>query len=186
MFGAPKLGVAGVALATSISRGIQLAGCILVSWRSKGVKLRFSIFRKNKVLFQDFVRLSLPAVANDVIWSFAFSVYSAILGHLGSDMVAANSIVVVVRNFATVFCFGLASASSIWIGKQIGEGNKEKAKKDGRRFLGLTIATAAVGGVFILLISPLILKYASLTEQAMAYMKVMPAYQQLLCHWGGD
>lgn len=174
LFGAPKLGVAGVALATSISRGIQLAGCILVSCRSGDVKLRFSyIFRKNKVLFQDFVRLSLPAVANDVVWSSAFSVYSAILGHLGSDMVAANSIVVVVRNFATVFCFGLASASSIWIGKQIGEGDKERAKKDGRRFLRLTIATAVIGGIFILLISPFILKYAALTEQAMAYMKVM-------------
>lgn len=109
-FGAPKLGVAGVALATSISRGIQLLFCLAVSQSSKDVRLRLSyIFVQNKVLFHDFVHLSLPALGNDLVWSVAFSMYSVILGHLGSDMVAANSIVVVVRNFATVFCFGLAA-----------------------------------------------------------------------------
>ena len=120
LFGAPKLGVVGVALSTSISRLIQLILCFVVSFTSKNVRLKFSyMFVHNKVLFKDFMSLSLPALANDVSWGLAFSMYSVILGHLGSDMVAANSIVGVVRNFASVFCFGIGSATTIWLGKNL-------------------------------------------------------------------
>ena len=65
------------------------------------------LFVHSKVLTQDFMRLSLPALCNDVSWSVAFSMYSVILGHLGTDAVAANSLVVVVRNIGTVFCLPL-------------------------------------------------------------------------------
>lgn len=174
LFGAPELGVTGVALATSISRGIQLVCCIAVSHFSENVKLRFSyIFVRNRVLFQDFLKLSIPAVANDLVWSTAFSMYSVILGHLGTDIVAANSIVVVVRNFATVFCYGFAGASTIWLGKQIGQNDMEGAKHDSGRLMVLTLIAGAIGGVIVLSISPFVLKNASLTSQAMHYLKYM-------------
>ncbi len=174
IFGAPKMGVAGVALATSISRAVQLLCCLFVSARSKNVKMRFSyIFVHNKILFKDFINLSMPAVLNDLVWGVAFSTYSVILGHLGSDMVAANSIVVVIRNFATTFCFALGSASTIWIGKEIGRGNMKGAEKDASRLLWLTVAAGIIGGIFVLLISPFVIKHASLTEQAMHYLKYM-------------
>lgn len=173
-FGAPKLGVAGVALATSISRAIQFLCCLIVSKASRDIRLRLSyIFVGNKVLFHDFVHLSLPALGNDLVWSVAFSMYSVILGHLGSDMVAANSIVVVVRNFATVFCFGLASVSTIWVGKQIGEGNMEGAKKDASRLVWLSVFAGVLGGIFVLIASPFVMGYVSLTGQAMHYLKYM-------------
>ncbi len=174
LFGAPKLGVSGVALATSISRGIQLFCCILVSHYSKDVKLRFSyIFARNKILFQDFLRLSIPALGNDLSWSVAFSMYSVVLGHLGSDMVAANSIVVVVRNFATVFCYSLGSVSTIWLGKLIGQGDMDMAKRDSKRLVWLTVFTGILGGIFVLIASPFVLSHASLTDQAMHYLKYM-------------
>ncbi len=174
IFGAPKMGVAGVALATSISRAIQLLCCLLVSARSKNVKMRFSyIFVHNKILFKDFINLSMPAVLNDLVWGVAFSTYSVILGHLGSDMVAANSIVVVIRNFATTFCFALGSASTIWIGKEIGRGNMKGAEKDASRLLWLTVAAGIIGGIFVLLISPFVMGHAALTTQAMHYLKYM-------------
>lgn len=123
LFGAPKLGAVGVAIATALSRIIELAGCIVVSIFSRDIKLKVSyMFLHSKLLFQDFVRLSLPALLNDVAWSVAFSMYSVILGHMGSDAVAANSLVVVVRNFGTVLCFGTASAGGILLGNVMGEG----------------------------------------------------------------
>lgn len=174
LFGAPKLGVAGVALATSISRGIQLFCCIAASRVSQNVKLRFSyIFVRNRILFQDFLHLSVPALANDLVWSVGFSMYSVVLGHLGSDIVAANSIVVVVRNFATVFCYSLANVSTIWLGKLIGQEEMDLAKRDSRRLLWLTIAAGIIGGIFVLAISPFVLSHASLTGQAMYYLKYM-------------
>ena len=103
LFGTPKLGATGVAIATALSRIIELIGCIVVSLFSQDIRLNPGyMFLRNRVLFQDFIRLSLPALLNDLAWSVAFSMYSVILGHMGSDAVAANSLVVVVRNYGTV------------------------------------------------------------------------------------
>ncbi len=174
LFGAPKLGIQGVALATSISRAVELVACFVVSAVSKDVHLRLSeMFGKGGVLMQDFLRLSLPALLNDIIWSVAFSMYSVIMGHMGSDVVAANSLVVVVRNFGTVMCFAVANASGIYVGKEIGANQIREAEVDGARALKLTVATGAVGGLLVALVSPFVLRYASLNETAAGYLKVM-------------
>ncbi len=174
LFGAPKLGAMGVAIATSLSRLIELAACFAVSFLSKDIKLDFRyLFTKNKMLFSDFVKLSLPALGNDISWSVAFSMYSVILGHLGTDVVAANSFVIVVRNFGTILCFGMASAGSILLGKIIGENKLEEAKEGGKKLMKLTVITGAIGGLIILAAIPLLMEYASLSGQAMQYLKYM-------------
>lgn len=174
LFGMPKLGAMGVAIATSISRLIELAACFVVSFCSKDIKLDFRyVFVSSKELFSDFLRLSLPALGNDIVWSVAFAMYSVIIGHLGSDAVAANSFVVVVRNFGTVLCFGTASAGGILLGNIIGENKLEEANEGARKLLKLTVITGAIGGVIILAVMPIALSYAELSEQAMHYMKYM-------------
>lgn len=174
LFGAPKLGAMGVAIATSLSRLIELAACFVVSFLSKDIKLDFRyLFVRNKLLFSDFVKLSLPALGNDISWSVAFSMYSVIMGHLGSDVVAANSFVTVVRNFGTVLCFGMASAGGILLGNIIGENKMEEAREGAKKLIKLTVVTGAIGGLIVLAVMPFALKYASLTEQAMHYMKYM-------------
>lgn len=174
LFGAPKLGIVGVAIATSASRVIELIACFIVSYFSKDIKLEFSyIFVRNKLLFSDFIRLSLPALGNDVIWGVAFSMYSVIIGHLGSDAVAANSLVVVVRNFGTILCFGIANAGTILLGKVIGEGRLEHAGEHAKQVLFLTVVSGALGGLLILSATPFVLKYAALSETAMYYLKYM-------------
>lgn len=176
LFGMPKLGAVGVAIATSVSRIIQLAGCFLVSATSKNVRLNFRyMLIRNKLLFKDFTRLSLPALGNDIVWGLAFSTYSVIIGHLGSDAVAANSFVVVVRNFGTILCFGIASAGSILLGRILGENHLEEARNGARRLMKLTIISGAIGGLIILASSPLVLTYAetSLSPDALQYLKGM-------------
>ncbi len=174
LFGAPKLGAAGVALATTISRVIELIGCLVVSARSKDIKLNLRfMFIQNKTLFNDFIKLSLPALGNDVIWGLAFSMYSVIIGHLGSDAVAANSFVVVARNFGTILCFGVANAGGILIGQVLGENKLEQAKDDAKRLMKLTVLSGLIGGLLILAATPFILMYATLTDTAMHYMKYM-------------
>lgn len=174
LFGAPKLGATGVAIATATSRVVELIGCILVSLFSKDLKLKLSyMFIRNKTLFKDFLKLSLPALGNDVSWSVAFSMYSVILGHLGTDAVAANSLVTVVRNFGTVLCFGTASAGGILLGNVMGENDMERAKVYASKILRLTIITGAIGGVLILAATPFVLHFADLTDTAMHYLKYM-------------
>ena len=157
LFGAPKLGVEGVALATMLSRIVELIGCFVASIYQKEIKLNFLyMFRKNKLLLQDFIRLSLPALGNDIIWGLAFSMYSVIMGHLGSDVVAANSIATVVRNFGSTFCFGIGSGGTILLGNIIGRNQMEEAKECASQVVRLTVLAGAIGGVIILLVSPFV------------------------------
>ena len=174
LLGMPKLGATGVAIATSLSRLIELGACFAVSIFSKNVKLDLRyLFIRNSVLFKDFVKLSLPALGNDVVWGVGFSMYSVILGHLGSDAVAANSFVVVVRNFGTVLCFGTASAGGILLGNVMGAGNMEHARDYASKLMKLTVITGAIGGALVLAVTPFVLYFADLSDTAMHYLKYM-------------
>ncbi len=174
LLGAPRLGVTGVAIATAISRLVELALCVAVSVKSKDIKLNPAyMFVKNKQLFGDFVRLSLPALGNDIAWGVGFSMYSVILGHLGSDVVAANSLVSVVRNLGTIACFALASAGGILLGQVIGENRIEDARRNAAQLTKLTLITGLLGGVLILLLTPFVLRYADLSETSMGYLRTM-------------
>ena len=174
LFGAPKLGATGVAIATALSRLIQLIACVIVSFLSRDVKLNPAyMFIRSKTLLSDFVRLSLPALGNDLSWSVAFSMYSVILGHLGTDAVAANSLVTVVRNIGSVFCFAIASAGTILLGRVMGQGQIEKSKAYASKMLRMTVIAGALGGVVVLAVTPFVLKFASLNDTAMHYLKYM-------------
>lgn len=174
LFGAPKMGIAGAATATVIARGVELTICMVDAVRFRTVRLRFSaIFEKNKVLFRDFLKYSLPAFGNEVSWGVAFSMYSVIMGHLGSDMVAANSVVVVARNLGSVLCFGIANGGAIYLGKQIGDGRMEATKKDASRLCRVTFVSGLVGGALILLVKPLMMQMVDLTPTAAGYLTTM-------------
>ena len=168
------MGVKGVAIATTLSRLIQLFGCVYVSGRDVGVKLTFStMFEKHELLQKDFISMALPAIGNDLVWSLGFSMYSVILGHMGNDAVAAYSIVNVVRNLGTVMCFGIASASGIIVGQILGEGKRDRAVYMGRVLFRLALITGAMGGGIVGLIIPFALSHASLTPTALDYLKFM-------------
>ena len=162
----PKLGITGVALATSISRLAEVSICLIDAKKCTVIRLRLKdIFAKGGQLMKDFFHYSVPAAANDMIWGLAFSVYSVILGHLSSDIVAANSVAGVVRNLGTVVCFGVSSSAAIILGKEMGDNRLDEAKAHAGRFFGLSIWTALAGGVVILLCRPLVMQFAHLYIQ---------------------
>ena len=175
LFGAPKLGAAGVALATSIARAVQLGLCAVVSCASRDVKLKpGSMFRRSAVLFRDFMKMALPALLNDISWSLAFSMYSVIIGRfLGSDGVAANSFASTVRSFGTVLCYAVASAGGILVGQLIGARRMKDAETAAGDIMKLTVLFGAVGGALVLLAMPPVLHFANLTEAGLGYLRTM-------------
>ena len=175
LFGAPKLGAVGVAIATAISRAVELILVIIVSANSRDVKLRPSlIFVRNHLLSQDFLRMALPALLNDVSWGTAFSMYSVIFGQFyGSDMVAANSFVNIVRGYGTVLSGGLAGACGILIGQIIGADRMKEAEETAGKFVKLTILSGVIGGLLILITTPLVVHFADLTKAAKGYLRTM-------------
>lgn len=175
LFGAPKLGIMGVAIGTVIARAVELVICLIDSARSV-VKVRVSyMFKKGGVLMRDLFKLSAPTMINDLGWSLAFSMYSVILGHLGSDVVAANSVGQIARNLGKVLCMGFANGTSIILGKTIGEGLMDTAKVYAKRMVNLTSIAGIVGGVLILMVRPLLMMAfeSSLTPMALSYLGTM-------------
>lgn len=127
----------------------------------------------DKILFSDFMRYALPVVVNEVLWGLGTAANTAILGHMGSAAVAANSVAQVARQLATVVSFGLSSAAAIYLGKTIGEKKTEYAKAYAKRFLILSIIMGILGGTVILAVSPLASAALTLSGTAKEYLRIM-------------
>lgn len=175
LFGAPKLGLVGVAIGTLAARVLEVLICVIDSMRSKDVKFRVSrVFEKGGVLIKDLLKLGAPAMINDIAWSMAFSMYSVILGHMGSDAVAANSVAQIARNLGTVLCFGFANGTAIILGKAISEKGVAVTRLYAKRMVRITSVAGIVGGLLILAVRPLLLLFAgNLTKTAASYLNMM-------------
>lgn len=174
LFGLPAMGIVGAAVATAISRGIELLIC-LVDYLHQEIFPRSirEIFTLPKSLLKDFGRYCLPAFLNDTLWGLAFNMNSIIMGHLGSDIVAANALVVNVRDIVTTVGFAISAASSILLGKELGSNQIERAKNDARSILRLTIEIAVIQGLILLAITPAVPHFAKLSDTATHYLIVM-------------
>lgn len=175
LFGCPAMGIQGAALATLISRFLELVFVyIYAKVYNQEVKFRIIYFLQlDSLLVKDFLRYSLPVVLNEVMWGLGTSANTAVLGHMGSAAVAANSVAQVARQLATVVSFGLASATAIYLGKTIGEEKLLQARAYAKRFLVLSVVMGLMGGLLILLISPFAVSFLSLSGIAKYYLKIM-------------
>ena len=175
LFGLPAMGIEGAALATLIARLLEV---VLVFGYArifnKDIKFHFSHFwHSEKLLRQDFFRYTIPVIVNEVMWGLGTAANTAVLGHMGSAAVAANSVAQVARQLATVVAFGLSSATAIYLGKTIGERKLEHAKAYAKKFLFLSVLMGAIGGLLILAAIPIVNGTMSLTPEAQEYLKVM-------------
>lgn len=172
--GMPKLGVMGVAIGTVTARVLELLLCLADAIRGKVFRIELKImFGKHKLLRQDFFKYAVPALINDCAWTVAFSMYSAIMGHMNADVVAASSVAATVRNLCTILCFALGAGASVLLGIEIGEGKIEEVKRDARRSCYVTLGIGILTGIILLLIRPLVFLCFSLTERASGYLDFM-------------
>lgn len=173
LFGLPRLGVTGVALGTLVARMVEALMCIVHSVVSKDIKFRVRyMFSKAGVLLSDFFKIGVPAIVNDVVWSLAASAFAAILGHMGDDIVAANSVAIMVSNIGAIACRGFANATTIVVSQTLGTNRLEETKIYSGRMLRLTLYVSLVGCAVILAVRPLIVSFYSdkLTATAVSYL----------------
>ena len=174
LLGIPKMGITGVGIATSIARFIEMVICFIYAGRQKDVHFSVScVFRRNPLLTRDFIRYSMPAVGNELVWGAAFAMYSVIMGHLGEDIVAANSVVNTVRQLGSVLCFGMAYGGAIVVGKYMGAGNMDVAERNASRLARVTIFSGVLGAVLLLCCYPILPYIADLNETAAHYRNVL-------------
>lgn len=172
LLGLPALGIQGAAYATVAARLVELVWSYLETKQSGRVQI---IWKKmfhaaDAVLTKDFWRYTTPVLGAALVWGIAYVSYSVIMGHMGSDAVAANSITTIAKNMLSCLIRG---GAGVLIGNLLGAGELDKAKVYGGRLTRMAIVVGMTTGGLLMLISPLIVRFAPLSETAAEYLQYM-------------
>lgn len=173
--GFPAMGIAGAALATTVSRAIELLLTIYENMHRSLVCVRLKYIRNSsKKLKKDFWHYTTPVLGNELVWGCGFTMFSVIMGHLGSDAVAANSVANILKNIIACVCNGIGIGAGIIVGNELGKGEMERATEYGNRLFKLAVFAGAVSGLILLAVSPVLRIFTgSLSAQAHSYLKNM-------------
>jgi len=191
-FGMPALGVVGAAAATVIARFVEavIAVIYLLKYDEK-IMFRLSDLKgkTDKAVLTIYIKYGLPVLCNEVLWSLGSSVLSIIMGHMGKEFVAANSICSVMFQCITVATHGLNSAAGVIAGNTIGEGKYEQARRQATTLFVISIGVGIFSCVLTLLLkSPLVSFYKITAETqaithemltAMAYVNIFQAVSSI-------
>ena len=174
LLGAPRMQAQGAALATTISRVIELAVCLIVSSRSGYIRPAWNRFwEKKQQLGRDFRKQCLPLMGGSLFWGVGFTSYTAIMGHMGVDAAASNSVAAVVRDLICCVCNGIASAAGIMVGNALGAGDLERGKALGIKLKNLSYVIGLGSTAVVLALTPLIVRMVILSDKAQSYLTGM-------------
>ena len=142
LFGAPRMEAGGAAAATAIARGVELLWVLAELTKKGRIKIRFAYIRRpDQGLRKDFWHYTLPVQGNELVWGGDFTMYSVIMGHLGTDAVAANSIANIAKNLIASLAGGIGNGGSIMVGNELGAGRLETAKAYGRKLCHIAVVS---------------------------------------------
>lgn len=174
LLGAPQMQAKGAALATTISRIIELALCIAFSSKASYIRPALRrLVKQSRQLKTDFLKQCLPLLGGGLCWGVGFTSYTAIMGHMGADAAAANSVAAVVRDLICCMCNGIGSAAGIMVGNELGAGRLDIGKAYGIKLKNISYVIGLISTVFVLIVTPLILNMVVLTDQARDYLTGM-------------
>ena len=147
-FGAPRMGVEGAAIATVLSRFVELG--ILVVWTHThneknpfAAKLYYSPRIPLRLVGQIFLR-GLPLMANQAAWSLGFVTMNQQYSLRGLHVVGANNISHTFWNVFAVSFMAVGIAVGIILGQKLGAGDKEGAREDSHKLIALSVALGVV------------------------------------------
>lgn len=181
LLGLPAMGIKGAALATVLARLVELVLAVIVNRRKGNVQLRWDWLLKkaDKLLYQDFLRYTMPVIGASLVWGIAYMSYSVVLGHMDGDAVAANSIVAATKSLISCLIRGVGGGAGIMIGNLLGANLLEKAKNYALRLTRLSAVVGIATGALLVLMTPVIMGITELTPQAASYLKIMIAFTGL-------
>lgn len=174
LLGAPKMETRGAALATMLARAAELSLCLIVSARAGYIRPSARRFRNwSRQLTRDFARQCLPLLGGSLFWGVGFTSYTAIMGHMGADAAAANSVASVVRDLICCVCNGIGGAAGIMVGNELGAGRLEKGKKIGLKLVRVSFVIGFASMAAVLAVTPIVVNMVLLTEAAREYLTGM-------------
>ena len=156
-FGAPELGVVGAAVATAISRYVELA--IVAIWTHSHEKECLFIrgaYRSLRIpgeLMKKIIVKGMPLLVNEFLWSTGMAFLSQCYSTRGLAVVAAFNIATTISQVSNVVFLSLGNAVGILMGQMLGAGLSEaEIRRDNRRMIGLSVGVCfGIGGAVIAL-----------------------------------
>ena len=174
LLGMPEMEARGAALATTLARVAELALCVAFSAGEKYIRPAWNrLFERQRELARDFRKQCLPLLGGGLFWGVGFTSYTAIIGHMGSDAAAANSVAAVVRDLICCVCNGVGSAAGIMVGNELGAGNLEKGKAYGIKLKNISFVIGFASTAAVLALTPLVTRLVILTEEAQSFLTGM-------------
>lgn len=158
--GFPMLGIRGAAIATLCARICEFIICILYALRDKRIRMQWrEFFRPGIPMLRRFLIYATPVVLNEAVWGLGNSMLTVILGYTENsvEMLAANAVIGNLNRLFLVFCFGLGAATSVLVGKAIGQGqSRDEVMSLSRTLLRFTVVSGAVLAAVALATIPLL------------------------------
>ena len=185
-FGAPRLGVAGAALATVLARIVEFGLLLFFIYRHKAgdgsigdfVHVRYDKAKEggepflNKVFVLKFMATAAPVIANEFMWGLGVTMYSLVYGRMGDSAVAAVTITNNVEQVVLVFFFGICSAAAVILGNELGANELEKAQEHAKNFIVLQLALSVLGGILAFCIKGPIISLFAVSDQVADYIRI--------------
>lgn len=165
--GAPRMEIAGAALGTLISRSFEFAIiCGYFFLRDQNIRYRIkNLATKCGDMFKTYLHISAPVLVSDALLAFGNSGVAVVMGHISAGFVAANAITAVTQQFSTILIAGMSNASAIITGHTLGEGDVEKAQRQGVTFTALGVAVGVFAGALIMLLSGPVISMYNITPE---------------------
>jgi len=157
--GFPELGVAGAAIATVLSRYVELA--IVVIWtHSHKEKNRFIVgvyksLRVTKEVYGRVIRKGWPLLLNEVLWSIGMTTITQCYSTRGLSAVAAVNITSTLSNLFRIIVMASGNSIAILVGQRLGAGRMEEARDIDNKLIFASCAICALIGGFLFLTAPL-------------------------------
>lgn len=167
----PKMGVAGAALATLISRILEAVVAVFYTLfvdKKLCLKLR-ELIPTDKTMLGDFVRYGLPVIGGNVIWGVNMIGQSVILGRFDAAVISAASITGSLNNLIYVWMNGISQSIGIITGKTVGAGEYEKMKEYARTTQIIFLVVGVLSGIAVFFLKMPFISLYSVTSDAVNY-----------------
>ena len=164
--GAPEMQIAGAALGTVIARVVETAIIAVYVFKvdkSIGLRIR-DLFGSCGGLLRTYLKYSIPVLISDGMLALGNTMVSIIIGHISTEYVAANAIIATIVRLSTVFTQGLGQASSVMTGNALGQGETDRAYREGVTFVTLSFVIGVFASGVILSLSPFIIGLYNIEE----------------------
>lgn len=147
-FGFPELGIVGAAIATLISRTVELIIVVVyVCAIDKKLKMKLvELLRFDFTYMKDYVRVATPVTVSGLLWGIAQAAQTAVLGHISATVIAANSIAVVIFQVFAVVGMSCANVASVVTGKTVGEGRFDMVRSYAKTMQGIFLLLGLISG----------------------------------------